>query len=226
MKVNEIFYSIQGEGSLTGMPSIFIRLAGCPLRCKWCDTKYAWSEDVGTEYSPDDIVDAVGKFQCRYVVVTGGEPMVNAELSELLTKLKAHDKHITIETAGIAFIPDLMCDLVSISPKLSNAEPDDIKLAEIHNYSKPDIAILGELIDNYNYQLKFVVDTQADLAEIENVLKMLGNFDPEKVMLMPQASTREELITKSPMVAQLCKDNGYAFCHRLQIMLWDGKRGV
>jgi len=211
---------------LVGVPSVFIRLAGCPLRCRWCDTKYAWSEDAGAHYSIDRIVQTVQQSQSGFVVITGGEPMVDSDLPQLVQALKESGRHVTIETAGIAFIPDLVCDLMSISPKLSNSTPADSELAAIHEDSRLDMAVLGELIDNYDYQLKFVVDSQADLPEIQQTVEEIGNVDSEKIMLMPQAKTRDELLAKSPMVADMCKRTGFAFSPRLQILLWDGARGV
>jgi 7-carboxy-7-deazaguanine synthase len=224
MRINEIFYSLQGEGFLAGFPSVFVRLAGCPLRCKWCDTKYAWDETAGAHYSVEKIIQTVQQSQSKFVVITGGEPMVNPDLPQLLQKLNACDKHITIETAGIAFIPALPCDLMSISPKLSNSTPDAPELAAIHEDSRLDIAVLRELIGNYKYQLKFVVDSQVDLPEIQQTLEEIGNVDSEKVMLMPQAATRDELLTKSPMVAQMCEQACLTFSQRLQILLYDGQR--
>ena len=84
MKVSEIFYSLQGEGFLAGVPSVFVRLAGCPLRCRWCDTKYAWETTSGQESAVDDIIKTIERFPTEYVVVTGGEPMVRTDLPELL----------------------------------------------------------------------------------------------------------------------------------------------
>jgi 7-carboxy-7-deazaguanine synthase len=138
--------------------------------------------------------------------------------------LKAVGKHITIETAGIAFIPDMPCDLMSISPKLSNSTPEDAKLAALHEDSRLDVAVLSELIDNHEYQLKFVVDAEEDLAEIQQTIEDIGAVDSQKVMLMPQATTRDELLARSPMVAELCKDTGFAFCQRLHVLLWDNAR--
>lgn len=226
MRINEIFYSLQGEGFLAGVPSVFVRLAGCPLRCRWCDTKYAWSKEAGRQYSTDQIVRAVQEWPCRFVVITGGEPMVDPDLPHLVRELKTAGKHITIETAGIAYIPNMPCDLMSISPKLSNSVPDEEKLAAIHKNSKLDIAVLEELIDNYNYRLKFVVDSEADLPEIEQTIQKLDIVDREKVMLMPQAVTRDELLAKSPMVADLCKRAAFAFSPRLQVFLWNNERGT
>ena len=211
---------------MAGTPSVFVRLAGCPLRCRWCDTKYAWDETAGQHYSIAKIVQTIEQARSKFVVITGGEPMVHSDLPQLVQKLKENGKHITVETAGIAFIPALPCDLMSISPKLSNSTPDEPELAAIHEDSRLDIAVLSELIDNYKYQLKFVVDSQTDLPEIQQTIEEVGNVDLEKVMLMPQARTRDELLAKSPMVADLCKRTGFAFCHRLQVMLWNNQRGT
>ena len=226
MVINEIFYSLQGEGFLAGLPSVFVRIAGCPLRCRWCDTKYAWAEDAGQERGIAEIVEAVEQWPCRFVVITGGEPMVNFEIRQLARELKAADKHVTIETAGIAYIPDVSCDLMSISPKLSNSVPAEAEPAAIHKDSRLDLAVLGELAANYHYQLKFVVDTVNDLSEIQEVIQQTGNINPEMVMLMPQAATRNELLAKSSMVAEICKSAGFAFCQRLHILLWDDQRGT
>ncbi len=232
MRINEIFYSLQGEGFFAGVPSVFVRLAGCPLRCRWCDTKYAWDKTAGTTYSIAKIVETVQKWPCRFVVITGGEPMINSALPKLVQELKAKGKHITIETAGIAYIPDMPCDLMSISPKLSNSTPDDAKLdfgelsrtAAAHEGSRLDIAVLRELIDNYKYQLKFVVNSPNDLSEIQQTIEEIKGVDQEKVMLMPQAATRDELLAKSPMIADMCKHTGFAFCQRLQVLLWNNER--
>jgi len=226
MIVNEIFYSLQGEGFLAGVPSVFVRLAGCPLRCRWCDTKYAWADEAGRQHTVDDVVQSVQKKRCKHVVITGGEPMIQPDLPKLVRELKAAGKHITIETAGIAYIPDMPCDLMSISPKLSNSVPEDAKLAASHEDSRLDLAVLGELIAHYNHQLKFVVDSANDLTEIQEILDRVGDLDAGKVMLMPQAATREELLAKSPAVADMCKLVGFAFSQRLQVLLWNNQRGT
>jgi 7-carboxy-7-deazaguanine synthase len=225
MVINEIFYSLQGEGFLAGIPSVFVRLAGCPLRCRWCDTKYAWTEEAGEDYRIEEIVQTIQRWTCKFIVITGGEPMTNSDLAELVRKLKELKKHITIETAGTTFIADMPCDLMSISPKLSNSTPDEPELAETHEALRLDVAVLRKLIDNYKYQLKFVVDSQDDLAEIQQTIEKLGNVDSEKVMLMPQGTTRDELLVKSPMVAEMCKRSGLRFCHRLQVLFWENQKG-
>ncbi|NIA17441.1 MAG: radical SAM protein [Planctomycetes bacterium] len=214
MIVNEIFYSLQGEGSLAGVPSVFIRLSGCPLRCKWCDTKYAWAESAGEDFSVEQIVRNVQKFDCASVVITGGEPMINDGLAELAAKLKSAQKHITIETAGIVFATDIPCNLMSISPKLNNA-----------GAGRLEPGVIRELIDNYDYQLKFVVENESDIYEINELLARLDGVDKKRVMLMPQAKSRCEYIAKAPVVAEICKKTGFVFCPRLQVLLWDNAEG-
>ncbi|GAF67630.1 unnamed protein product [marine sediment metagenome] len=224
MKVNEIFYSLQGEGRLAGVPSVFVRLSGCPLRCKWCDTKYAWDESAGQDCGIEEIISNVGQWPCRHVVITGGEPMIHADLPQLVRRIKNADRHITIETAGIAFVADLACDLMSISPKLSNSVPTDAKLAAIHEDLRLDKAVLRKLIDSYEYQLKFVVDCEADLTEIEQTIEKIGGADAGRVMLMPQAASRDQYLAKSRVVAELCKRSGFSLSERLQILLWNNTR--
>ena len=225
MIINEIFYSLQGEGFLAGVPSVFVRLTGCPLKCRWCDTKYAWDQKAGEDYTVADIVETTQQWPCKFIVITGGEPMINPDLSQLVRQLKAADIHITIETAGIAYIPELSCDLMSISPKLSNSVADNTKASAGHKDSRLDIAVLQELVDNYEYQLKFVVDSQDDLSEIQQTIEKIGSVNPEKVMLMPQAATKDELSAKSPMVIEMCKLTGFTFCQRLQVLLWNNQKG-
>jgi 7-carboxy-7-deazaguanine synthase len=220
MVVNEIFHSIQGEGLLAGTPSVFTRLAGCPVGCVWCDTKYAWDANDGEELPIPEIVNRIVHWPCRFVVITGGEPIVNPELPDLAKALKERNKHITIETAGIKFVAGLACDLMSISPKLSNSVQAGEETPAIQYLSS-----LKQLIRRYPYQFKFVVDSPDDLPEIQRTIEQIGGVSAEKVMLMPQAKKRDELIAKSPMVAELCRETGYVFCQRLHILLYDGVKG-
>jgi len=231
MRVTEVFYSLQGEGILAGVPSVFVRLAGCPLRCRWCDTKYAWSFTGGTDFGLDDLIEQICGYPCRHVVITGGEPLVGPDSSPreglvmLTRQLKRLGRHITIETSGLTFVPDLACDLMSISPKLDNSIPAEAQLAAIHALAHWEVAATKALIARYDYQLKFVVDLAEDLTQIQEALAALGAVDPGKVLLMPQASTREELAMKGPMVAEICLKTGFTFSPRLQVMLWNDERG-
>jgi 7-carboxy-7-deazaguanine synthase len=120
MRIAEIFHSIQGEGILVGVPSVFIRLSGCNLRCTWCDTPYTSWAPEGPEMAIQEIWQRVEHFNCSHVVVTGGEPMLFPAVAELTDGLKTRGLHVTIETAGTVWQP-VACDLMSISPKLAMA---------------------------------------------------------------------------------------------------------
>lgn len=98
MEINEIFKSIQGETTFQGIPSVFIRTTGCNLRCSWCDTKYAYHD--GKDYSLDNLLKIIEKFNCRYVVITGGEPLEQEEVPLLVTKLIKDGYNVLVETNG------------------------------------------------------------------------------------------------------------------------------
>lgn len=210
---------------MAGVPSVFVRLAGCPLRCRWCDTKYAWSESAGTGYTAEQVTEKVESYRTSHIVITGGEPMTNAELPDLLNALTGLGLHISIETSGIKFVPDLPCDLMSISPKLANSTPAEPDLATAHEKMRFDLSALQQLTDNYRYQLKFVVDNPDDIDQIEECLVNLKNVNRGNVFLMPQAERLDEYLAKSKMTAELCKQTGLRFSPRLQVLLWDNERG-
>ena len=225
MIINEIFCSLQGEGGLAGVPSVFVRLAGCPLRCRWCDTKYAWPESAGTEYTTEEIIEKIESYSASYLVITGGESMTNPELPYLLKALDSKGRHITIETSGIKFVPDLPCDLMSISPKLSNSTPTEPDLLAQHEKQRFDLPALKKLINNYRYQLKFVVDGPQDLREVKECLANIENVNRDRVFLMPQAVRLDEYLVKSKMTAELCKQTGFRFSPRLQVLMWNNEKG-
>lgn len=224
MKVSEIFHSIQGEGLLAGVVSVFVRLAGCDLRCRWCDTAYAMEADQAQELGINEIVEKIESYECGYVVVTGGEPMAAAELPAFLSQLKEHKKHITVETSATRY-REIDCDLISISPKLANSTPSSGAYAQSHEKHRLNIEAIQQYIGRHNYQLKFVVEDETDLAEVEQVLGALREVDRNKVMLMPQGCTREQLSRSGPEIAEMCIEHGYRYCPRLQIELWGNHRG-
>lgn len=218
INISEIFYSIQGEGLLAGRPSVFVRLAGCPLRCKYCDTEYALDSSAGTKMSIDQAIEKTMKYSPAYVVITGGEPMISPQISLLCQRIKEHNIHITIETAGIKYVANLACDLMSISPKLSNAYDNG---QNKNRYLKIDR--LKELLKNYDYQLKFVMDKIEDIIEVHQILNDLKGVDRSKVLLMPQARNVSEYLKYSPLIVELCKANGFIFSPRLQLCFPDQK---
>src|SRR5882672_5154350 len=152
MKIAEIFYSIQGEGALVGVPSVFVRTSGCNLRCVWCDTPYTSWQPEGDELSLDEILARVDEHpQARHVVLTGGEPMIAPQVVELTERIHARGLHITIETAGTVSKP-VVCDLMSISPKLAHSTPPG-PWSTIHERLRIQPDVLRQLMDAYDYQL-------------------------------------------------------------------------
>ncbi len=223
MKIAEIFYSVQGEGSLLGAPSVFVRTSGCNLRCSWCDTPYASWQPEGTEMSVGEILDRVRDFKAPYAVVTGGEPMIAPGIASLTKALRGLGMHITIETAGTVH-HELDCDLMSISPKLSNSAPEGaFRLQHERLRIQPDV--LKGLIREYEYQLKFVIAAARDLEEVRTVVVQIG-ADMRKVILMPEGISADELRTKGQWVAELCKEHGFRFSPRLHVDLWGNRRGI
>lgn len=127
MKVNEIFYSLQGEGHYTGTPAVFVRFAGCNLRCWFCDTDF----EKGVEMNEDEIVEAVLQYPTRYVVITGGEPTLQITAS-LCDKLRAHGLYLMMETNGTRPLPEgCQVDWITCSPKLIDVEEGKRKIATI-----------------------------------------------------------------------------------------------
>ena len=173
----------------------------------------------------EQVVSEVVKHPASHVVITGGEPFASPQLKELTESLAGANKHITIETNGLKFIAGLKCDLMSISPKLANSIPDDPDLSEEHKKHIGDMAVIQQLMDEYKYQLKFVVDVPADLDDIAQCIEKLENVNPYKICLIPQATNRSEYIAKSQFLAEICKRTGFALSPRLQVLLWEGQKG-
>jgi 7-carboxy-7-deazaguanine synthase len=230
MLVSEIFYSIQGEGELTGIPSVFVRTSGCNLRCSWCDTKYASWTPEGTEMAVDEIVAKVDAFGSRHVVVTGGEPMIAKEIQDLVIRLKEMGKHITIETAATIPPEGIPCDLASLSPKLINSTPDTATAGawrDRHEKRRLQPEVIRAWIQSYNYQLKFVVASENDLDEIHDLLAIVGiDINPAKVLLMPEGTDAAIIRQRSLSLIEICKHHGYRYCDRLHIQLFGNTKGT
>lgn len=227
MKIAEIFYSIQGEGSLVGVPSVFVRTSGCNLRCVWCDTPYTSWNPEGVDRSLADVLAQVASYGASYTVVTGGEPMIAPQIVALTQALKHAGQHITIETAGTVYAP-VCCDLMSISPKLANSTPwqrEDGRWAAQHDRLRFQPDVLRRLIAEYSYQLKFVVSAPDDLAEIGEVCRDIGAVR-EHVILMPEGTKPEAVRERGLWLAEICKSEGYRYSPRLHVDLWGDKRGV
>jgi 7-carboxy-7-deazaguanine synthase len=223
LKIAELFYSLQGEGSLIGTPSFFIRTSGCNLRCSWCDTPYTSWKPEGSEMILDAICAELQRHPSRHVVVTGGEPMIAPEIVDLTERLRALGMHITVETAGTVFKP-VVCDLMSISPKLSNSAPEGPWAAQ-HERLRVQTDILKKLMADYEYQLKFVIAAPEDVAEVKALAAAL-DAPAERIVLMPEGIDPVRLHERALWLAEICKDENFRFSPRLHVDLYGNRRGV
>jgi 7-carboxy-7-deazaguanine synthase len=229
VKISELFYSIQGEGKLSGVPSVFVRASGCNLRCSWCDTPYASWLPQGDEMSVERIVDRVALHPGGHVVLTGGEPMIAPDIVPLTAALKARGYHVTIETAATVF-QDVTLDLASISPKLANSTPwerEGGRFAPAHEKHRLNLPVIQRFIGKSpDFQLKFVVTGESDLSEIDGVLGGLTGWRPSDVLLMPEGIDEATLQGRSQWISEVCKQRGFRFCPRLHVMLYGNRRGT
>jgi 7-carboxy-7-deazaguanine synthase len=226
LRLSEIFESIQGEGASAGAPSVFVRLATCNLRCTWCDTKYTWDwshyryEDEVKQVDVADVAKAVLTRPETHLVVTGGEPLLqDGALVTLLAALPP-ERYVEMETNGtLAPSPDLAArvDQWNVSPKLANCgETAKRRLVP---------AALGALLATGRAWLKLVVEGESDLSEADALIQSLA-WPRERVLLMPQAASREDLAARSPLVARWASERGVGTSPRLHVERWGGRRGV
>jgi 7-carboxy-7-deazaguanine synthase len=229
MRISELFYSIQGEGKLVGVPSVFVRASGCNLRCVWCDTPYASWEPEGDDIGVGEIVRQVGGFNARHVVLTGGEPMIMPDIEPLAAALKSAGHHVTVETAATVYKP-IALDLASLSPKLCNSTPWDRaggRFAPAHERQRLNLPVIQQFIDAApDFQLKFVVATEQDLTEIEQILAQLRGWQPADVLLMPEGTSADVLASRAGWIGDVCKRTGYRYCPRLHVELYGNTRGT
>jgi 7-carboxy-7-deazaguanine synthase len=161
VQIAEIFESIQGEGPWAGTQSLFIRTSGCNLRCWFCDTPYTSWKPEGTAFSQDELAWRVAACTAPDVVLTGGEPMLLPDLVPLAQRCRELGKRITIETAGTIDQP-VICDLMAISPKLSNSVPDDPVWHDRHENARFRPDLIRSLLARYECILKFVIELPPD----------------------------------------------------------------
>jgi 7-carboxy-7-deazaguanine synthase len=233
MRIADIFYSIQGEGELTGIPSVFIRTSGCNLRCRWCDTPYASWNPEGDDWALEAILAEVKKYpEAIHVVLTGGEPLIAKGIHDLAKELKHLGYHITIETAGTVDPDGILCDLASLSPKLNNSTPDPEQFGEAwvarHENTRANPQAFDDWIKNYNYQIKYVVSSLEDCKLLDAMYQLIyqHSIPKSKIMLMPEGVTKEELNGRKNWLIAFCKENGYRYCNRLHIDLFGNTRAT
>ena len=226
MKYSELFHTIQGEGMLIGVPSVFFRTSYCNLRCTWCDTPYTSWNPENRDITVAESVAAIAQFGCKHVVITGGEPFIQTkELITLCFELGKQGYHITIETNATVFA-NVDAHLISMSPKLRNSNPPaDNRFYKRHERERIRPEVIRKFLDSYQCQVKFVVDTPNDLAEIQSLQEDI-DIPSETIMLMPQGKTPRILQQKQEWLVELCKENGYRFSPRVHVDIWGEKRGV
>ncbi len=230
MRIAEIYRSVQGEGLLTGVPSVFVRASGCNLRCWFCDTPYtSWQPEGRRHVDRRDRRRRSRSGTRRHVVVTGGEPMLFAELIPLCDRLHAIGRHVTIETAGTLYLP-VVCDLMSISPKFASSAPSLEKhphWSRRHERERHRPEVIRRLISDYTYQLKFVVDAPADLEELNGLSGGISRDRPRPGAV--DAAGDRVAANLTPAVSWLrpyCEANGFVFCPRKQIEWYGPVRGT
>ena len=224
MKYNEIFYSIQGEGARSGRVSTFFRFNYCNLRCSWCDTPHTSHTPTGSDIPMDRAIEEIMSYGCREIVITGGEPFIwPTDLTDLCHQLKKLGCHITIETNGTIW-HDVEHDLTSLSPKTKNSNPDG-SWHDRHDKLRLNYKALAKFMDKSpDYQFKFVVNGREDLNEIYEILTNLA-VPKDKVWLMPQGITREEVLDRQESIVELCMKTGFNYSDRIQTRLWSDAMG-
>jgi len=232
LRIQERFVSLQGEGSLVGVPSSFIRVSGCNLRCTWCDSPASSWEAQGERVGLTDLL-AFCSGGPRHVVLTGGEPLLFKGIATLSRALREAGHHVTVETAGTVWLDGLECDLISISPKLGHSTPwgRDPKQATQHERRRLRPSVLSRLVAGFPWQLKFVVrpdSITADLAEIESlpVVHSLPASERHRVLLMPECTSSTELRDAYTALLPVCLERGYRLGERLHIHMFGHTAGT
>lgn len=234
---NGIFKTIQGEGKYMEVPSIFIRTSGCNMRCQWgstrCDTPYSSWEAENNQMNIDDIVDNINDLnkdgRINHIVITGGEPTIQrGDLTDLVNNLYDKDYHITIESNGTYFIPEIIDKVYfSFSPKLNSSIPNNKRFEKLQRryINKSKVVVKKYIEEGAIYQLKFVVDRKEDFIQIEDFISLV-NAKKSNIYLMPQGITIEQLDNKEKWIKEYCNKRGYNFADRLHIRLFGNTRGT
>ena len=224
LRVSEIFRSVQGEGSLTGTESVFLRTSGCNLRCRWCDTPYASFEPEGVARPYAEPLRAVLDYGVRHVVLTGGEPLLPRDATPLTAALQEAGRHVTIETAATV-LRDVDCDLMSISPKRANSAPEG-RWRDRHEAARDRPDVVRAMLDRHRCQFKFVCQTPADAEDALRYLDAVPAADRGLVFLMPEGVDAETLAEREAWLRPLAEAAGVRFGRRLHVELFGDARGT
>lgn len=209
MLVNEIFYSLQGEGRWVGLRNVFVRLSGCNLRCSFCDTKYAY--EGGVERSVDEVIDEVSGYSCEMVCVTGGEPLLQQESFALVKALREKGYVVLVETNGSCDVSDFIGDdgvVISLDVKCPSSGMQDKMVFE-------NIALLSA-----KDQMKMVIGSREDYDYAKEILKRFPPSAPVFLQPVWGCNSRDlaEWIVKDDLEVRLGL--------QLHKLLWGQKRGV
>ena len=217
-RIAETFYSIQGEGATAGLPAVFVRLQGCSVGCRWCDTKYSWDPAAGREVTLPGLLAEVAAFPCRRVVITGGEPLESSLFAPLASALAEHGYAVEVETSGTLEPPHDAPEAIqwNVSVKLAGSGVADDR--------RVNPAAIGALLTREAWW-KFVV---GEPAEVDEVLTLAARFalPRDRVLLQPEGLRAEDLAARTPWLVEACKAHGFRFSPRLHILIWGARRGV
>ena len=216
LRVSEIFVSVQGEGVTAGLPSVFVRLQGCSVGCRWCDTKYSWATDGGQETTVDRILETVAEAAVENVVVTGGEPLEHPAFAPLVHALKSRRHRVEVETAGTILPPGVFVDQWNVSLKLAHSN-----VAEEKRLNPEAIGAFRDL----GAWFKFVVASERDVDEVL-AIQTAHRLTSKHILLMPLGMQRDEQLERMPLVMAWCRRRGFRFSPRLHILAWGPQRGV
>jgi 7-carboxy-7-deazaguanine synthase len=209
MKINEIFYSIQGEGNWSGIPNIFIRTSGCNLRCSYCDTKYAYNDFE--EMSLDNIIQEIKKYRCNNICITGGEPLLQKDILNLIDKLKKTNYKIILETNGSINIKSIAAYnnvIISLDIKCPSSNMKDKMIFDNLRYLRKED------------QLKFIIMNKEDYNYAKNFV------NNNKIICSIYFQPVEGLKFKN-LAEWILKDNlNVKFGLQLHKIIWNNKKGV